>query len=112
MRRLAALAGMGVGLTARPRIPQKKERVMNLSQLSPRARFALVVGASIGVGHFMIQAFLANLGPVVGLLAGVAGTIAIVETTYAVLAVTGAGAYKSAARSAKRPSTNSAVPVM
>jgi hypothetical protein len=59
---------------------------MNLSQLSPHARFAMAIGASAGVGHVMFQAFTRNLGPVVGLLASVAGIIAIVETTYLILA--------------------------
>ena len=58
---------------------------MKLFQLSPKARFAMAIGASAGAGHVMFQAFTRNLGPVVGLLASVAGIIAIVEATYLLL---------------------------
>ena len=50
---------------------------MNLTKLSPNTRFAIAVGASIGVGQTLLRAFSINLGPVVGLLASVAASAAV-----------------------------------
>jgi hypothetical protein len=53
---------------------------MDLSKLSPNVRFAIAVGASIGVGQVLLRAFSANLGPIVGFMAGIVATAALAAT--------------------------------
>jgi ABC-type proline/glycine betaine transport system permease subunit len=38
--------------------------------LHPKYRFAIALGASLGIGHALFRGLTANLGPIWGLLAG------------------------------------------
>jgi hypothetical protein len=59
--------------------------MMRLSRFSPNTRSAIAMGASVGVGQRLFQAFTRNLGPTAGLLAGVVATAAVAWIVYALL---------------------------
>ena len=54
---------------------------------SPRWRFGIALGASMGIGHVLFPALIINLGPILGLIAGV---IAIALITFGIFLILGA----------------------
>lgn len=51
---------------------------------NPRMRFAIAVGAATGIGHALIRGLTANLGPIAGLIVGVA-SVALITLGIALL---------------------------
>ena len=45
--------------------------------LRPKYRFAIALGASLGIGHALLRGLTANLGPIWGLLVGTLSVAAI-----------------------------------
>ncbi len=66
---------------------------MSLTNLSPKQRLAIALGASVGVSHTAFRIFTTNFGPVTGLGIGVVFTFVV---TYGIYWVMGLARKKNA----------------
>jgi hypothetical protein len=66
---------------------------------NPRMRFCIAIGAASGIGHALIRGMTANLGPVAGMIVGVAAVAAI---TLGIALVLEAAAKRSAAHASNK----------
>jgi ABC-type proline/glycine betaine transport system permease subunit len=55
---------------------------MNLSRISPQSRFAIAIGASIGIGQALFRGFTENFGPVTGLILGTVAAASVALGIY------------------------------